>query len=83
MTDTDAGTRVFIFRTATLSVVVDRYRQAWEAERKARDRDVAMTIESGARLVDHYWQAEYRARLLLRTALDLAEALQSDRGDAG
>jgi|SRR6185295_6779943 len=54
---------------------VDRYREAWEKARAARDRTLADAIKDKVVLPDHYWQAEHRARALYGSALMLLEAL--------
>lgn len=54
---------------------VDRYREAWEKAAAARDKMLADSIKEQSILPDHYWQAEYRARALYASALQLLEAL--------
>ncbi len=51
---------------------VDRYRADWLRERDKRDR----AVNSGERLPDHYWQAEYRAKALYASAAAFVEALE-------
>lgn len=78
--ETDAKISVFIFRAATLGAVVERYRQAWEIEREARDRDLVETIAAKQSMAEHYWQAEYQAHLRYRAAQAVLEAFEDGGG---
>jgi hypothetical protein len=60
---------------AAVRARVERYRIAWEEARDERDRALADCIRDHVHLPDNYWQAEYRARALYGSALQLLEAL--------
>lgn len=56
--------------------LVERYREAWVAEKAKADADVATAARDKSVLPDHYWQDEYRARMRYQSAVKVIEALE-------
>lgn len=56
--------------------VAERKRQEWLVLKAKRDRAVAECASDRVHLPDNYWQAEFRAEAIYRSAKLLAELLE-------
>lgn len=63
------------FREAA-KAVAERKRQEWLVLKAKRDRAVAECARDHAHLPDNYWQAEFRAEAIYRSAALLVELLE-------